>query len=59
MAGVLQRRIAAKRTQERLLEGVIRLAAPEQPNEVPEDLIAVLLVEALEGRENHGFHHAF
>ena len=48
LATVLQPRIGAEGSHERLLEGVLGALAPQPLDEEPEDLVAVLLVEALE-----------
>ena len=57
MLAVPKRRVAPERPEERLLERVLRGVASEQPDEVPEDLVAILGVEPLEGRNGHGVHH--
>ena len=49
---VLEPVVGAKRAQERLLPRVLGALA-EQSAQVPEDLVAVLEVEALEGRDRH------
>ena len=49
-ASVLQPRIGAQGAHERLLEGVVGALAAQPLDEEPEDLVPVLLVEALEGR---------
>ena len=48
--------VGAERAQERLLPRVLGALA-EQPAQVAEHLVAVLEVEALEGRDRHGLHH--
>ena len=54
---MLEPRVAAQRAQERLLERVLGRAAAEPAGEQPEHGVAVLLVEALERRDCHDFHH--
>jgi hypothetical protein len=52
-----ERRIAAQRSEEGFLEGILG-ALPAQPtNEESEDEVAVLLVEALERGQWHVVHH--
>ena len=48
-----ERRVGAQRAEERLLERVLGPVAPDPADEQPEHLVAVLGVEALEGRD-HG-----
>ena len=55
VAAVLQPRIGAERAEERLLKGVLAPVA-EQPAQVGEDRVLVLLVERLEGRDAHRLH---
>ena len=57
MLAVLEPRVGAERAEERLLERVLGALAAEPPDEEAEDLVAVVLVEALEGRERHLRHH--
>jgi hypothetical protein len=47
--------VAAQGAQERLLERVLSLGAPDPPNEEAEDLGPMLLVQALEGRNTHNY----
>ncbi len=58
VAPVPQRRVAAQGPEKRLLEGVLGALSAEQAHEVPEDGVSVLVVEPLERRNAHGFHHA-
>ena len=53
MLRVAQVRIGAQRAKEGLLERILRAVAPEPPHEKCVDLVPVLLVEALEGRQRH------
>ena len=53
-----ERGIAAEGPQERFLERVLGVGPPEKPGQVAEHLVAVLFVEALEGGQGHGVHHA-
>jgi len=55
--GVPERGIPAQRAQERLLEGILRTVAPDPSDEEAEDLVSMLEVERLEGRNRHGSHH--
>ena len=50
MPGMAEGRIAAKRSQERLLERVLGVGSTQKPDQVAEDLVPMLLVEALERR---------
>ena len=50
-------RVSAEGAQEGLLEGVVGRVATGELAEVRVDLVAVLLVEAFEGRYRHGVHH--
>jgi ribokinase len=50
---VAQPRVRAQCPEKRLLKGVLGTLAPEAANEESEDLVAVLLVEALERRQGH------
>ena len=50
---VAQPGVGAQRSEKRLLKGVLGAVAPETADEESEDLVAVLLVEALEGRQRH------
>jgi ribokinase len=50
---VTKLRVSAQSAQEGLLEGVVRPLPPEAADEEREDLVAVLLVEALERRDRH------
>jgi hypothetical protein len=55
---VRERAVAPKRAQERLLERVLRSVPPQPADEEPEDAVAVLDVEGLEGRgDGHRLHH--
>ena len=56
---MLEARIRAQRAQKRLLEGVVGGVPPEHPPQLGQDGALLLLVEALERREVHGFHHLF
>jgi ribokinase len=58
MAGVTERRVPAKGSKKRLLEGVLRIGAAQKADEVAEHLVPVLLVKPLERRQSHGVHHA-
>ena len=57
MEAVVEVRIRAQRSQKSVLEGVLGGIAPEQPRQVAEDLVAVRLVEPLEGGNDHRGHH--
>ena len=57
VAPVLEAAVGAQRAEERLLEGVLCFRPPEPAAQEGEDLAAHGLVEALEGRNCHGFHH--
>jgi len=56
MFPMTQRGIGTERAEERLLERVLCAIASEPAGEEREDLLAVLLVEALEGRQGHPRH---
>src|SRR5205085_11211026 len=58
LAPVLEPVVRAERAQERLLEGVLGVGDAEPAAQEGEDLTAPGLVEALEGRNRHGVHHA-
>ena len=49
---MLEPRIGSQGAEERLLEGVLGALAAEPPPEEAEDLVAVGLVEGLEGRDH-------
>jgi hypothetical protein len=53
VAAVLERGIGAQRAEEGLLEGVFGALAPELADEEGPDLVAVALVEPLEGGNAH------
>jgi hypothetical protein len=53
----LEARVPAEGTEERLLEGIVGRVPAGELAEIPVDLVAVLLVEAFEGRYRHGVHH--
>ena len=57
MLAVAQVGVSAQRAQEGLLKRIFCGASPEQPREVAEDSVPVLLVEVLERRNRHGGHH--
>ncbi len=50
---VAQVRIRPQRTEERLLEGILRPPGAESADEEREDLLAMLLVEVFERRHAH------
>ena len=54
---MLESRISAEGAQEGLLEGVVGPVTAGELAEVRVDLLAVVLVEAFEGRYRHGVHH--
>jgi hypothetical protein len=54
---VPERRVATQRTQEGLLERVLRSRLTEPPRQEREDLVAVPQVERLERRDDHNLHH--
>jgi hypothetical protein len=56
---VPQGRVRAESSQERLLKRVVGRVAPEHPPEVREHRALLLLVEAFERRDGHGFHHSY
>ena len=56
MLAVLQLGVRAERAEERLLKCVLGAIPSEPADEEPEDLLPVLLVEALEGRQGHPRH---
>jgi ribokinase len=58
VASVPKRGVPAQCPEKRLLEGILRALPAEQAHEVAEHGVAVLLVEPLERRNSHGFHHA-
>ena len=49
--------VPAQSAEKGLLERVLGSLTAEQPDEVPEHCLAVLLVEAFERRDCHGLHH--
>src|SRR5439155_19239839 len=49
-------RVRPQRAQEGLLERVLRPVASEATDQEGEDLLAVLFVETLEGRQHHRHH---
>ncbi len=57
MLAILEPTVGLERAQERLLKGIVGPRGAELAPEEPQDLGAVLLVEALEGRDRHGRHH--
>src|SRR6266545_3345279 len=50
---VTELRVGAQRAEERLLKGVLGARPAESAHQEREDLLAVLFVEALEGRQSH------
>ena len=54
---MLERGVGAQRPEERLLERVLGALPSEAADEHAEDLVAVLVVEALEGRDHGCVHH--
>jgi ribokinase len=58
VASVPERGVAAQCSEKGLLESVLCALPAEQAHEVAEHGVAVLLVEPLERRHAHGFHHA-
>jgi hypothetical protein len=54
---VLEARVSAQGAQEGLLKGVVGSVAAGELTEIRVDLVAVLVVEAFEGRYRHGVHH--
>jgi hypothetical protein len=56
---VPQRRVTAQSAQERLLECVLGGVTSEQSPQLAEHGVLVLLVEALERWDGHGFHHRY
>ena len=59
MLTVLQPRVCAQRAQEGLLEGIVRGVPTEHPTQLGEHEALLLLVEPLERRDRHDFHHRF
>src|SRR5439155_7163897 len=53
MLAVPQLRVGPERAQKRFLKCILGAVAPETPDQESEDLVAVLLVEALERRQRH------
>ena len=54
---MLETGVGSKGPEEGLLKGVLGRLAAEQAHEVVEDLLAVVVVEPLEGWARHGLHH--
>ena len=54
---MLEPGIGAERPEKRLLEGVFGRLPTKQTHEVTEDLLAVFVIEPLEGWNRHGLHH--
>jgi ribokinase len=54
---VLEPGIGPERPEKRLLEGVLGRLPTKQAHEVTEDLLVVVVVEPLEGRNRHSLHH--
>jgi hypothetical protein len=57
MLAVVESIVCAKCAQERLLERIVGALGAELPSQEAQYLRAVLLVEALERGDRHGFHH--
>jgi ribokinase len=54
---VLEPGVGPERPEKRLLKGVLGRLPTKQAHEVTEDLLAVVVVEPLEGRNRHSLHH--
>ena len=57
MVAVPELRVATQSTQEGLLERVVGGVRADHAAQVGVNRIAVLVVEAFEGRKRHGLHH--